>query len=326
MTEAEKYQPSGGSMADQRTTNVAVAGEPCSSDREQRTSDFVRLTGDASRDVAPESTPQVWSDCSSAYEAFATAVTEHFAVDAIRLARLGPGSAVLDVGAGTGAFTLAAARMGTQVLGTDFSPQMIRLLQRKCRSLAYQNVQTAVMDGQNLELDDERFDVAASLFSLMFFPDHERGLREIHRVLRPGGQVVVATWAPPQRVELMRLMGDAMFSAGVSPPANDHVPHWLNLCHPARLRARLESVGFEKVHIVTVAHVSVFEEATELARVLPASTPSSASLLAAMTDEERERFFNALVTDFLERQGEGPYAVSNEALIAVGSKPRTENP
>ena len=83
---------------------------------------------------------------------------------------------------------------------------------------------------------------------------------------------------------------------------------------------------FWKNREVTVAHVSVFEEAAELARVLPVATPSSAALLAAMTSDERSRFFDALINDFLDRQGEGPYAVTNEALIAIGSKPRTNVP
>ena len=306
-------------------TDVANADSLRFPERE-RCDSGLRAATVVSNYATPECSPQVWCDCSSAYEAFASAVTEHFAVDAIRLARIGPGSSVLDVAAGTGAFTMAAARLGTEVLATDFSPQMIRHLQRKCRSLAYQNVQTAVMDGQDLRLDSERFDVAASLFGLMFFPDHGRGLREMHRVLRPGGQVVIATWAPPPRVELMRLMGDAMLASGVTPPANDHAPHWLGLCHESRLRSQLEEVGFEKVHIVTVAHVSVFEEARELAHVLPTSTPSSAALVASMTPEEQSRFFDALTDDFLERQGNGPYAVTNEALIAIGSKPRRDGP
>lgn len=272
------------------------------------------------QNIAPEAMADVWCECSAAYEGFASAVTDYFAADAIRLARIRPDSTVLDVAAGTGAFTMAAARRGTQVLATDFSPQMIRQLQRKCGHLAYQNVQTAVMDGQDLKLPDDRFDVAASLFGLMFFPDHDRGLREMYRVLRPGGQVLVSVWAPPHRVELMRVMGDAMMMAGIEPAGCDQVPYWLELCHGERLRARLQATGFQKVHVVTVSHVAVFEDASELAQVLPVATPSSAAVLRSMTSRERRRFIDALTVAFLEQQGDGPYAVTNEALIAVGTK------
>ena len=269
---------------------------------------------------APESMPAVWCECSAAYEAFATSVTDYFAADAVRLARMGPSADVLDVAAGTGAFTMAAARRGARVLATDFSPAMIRRLQRKCGSLSYQNVQTALMDGQDLELPDARFDVAASLFGLMFFPDHRSGLRELHRVLRPGGQVLVSVWAPPARVELMRLLGDAVMTAGIEPAGGGNAPYWLELCDTRCLCALLREVGFRKIHVVAVSHVAVFDTVDEFIEILPIATPSSAALVRSMSSSERRRFDEALAESFLERQGDGPYAVTNEALIAVGTK------
>lgn len=285
-----------------------------------------RNTGVQGRNVVPqggsplEALEGVWSDCSKAYAEFADAVTVPFAEDAIRLVRMMPGGHVLDVATGTGAFALAAARSGAQVLATDFSPGMVRHVYERSAGFALRNIQTGVMDGQSLDLADGTFDVAASLFGLMFFPDHKKGLSELHRVVRAGGQGVVATWAPPARVELMRILGEAAMQAEIDPPASEGVPYWVELCDERRLRAHLEAVGFKKVHVVTVVHVSVFDDAEQIAKLLPTSTPSSAALFASLTEQERKRFLAVLVADFHERQGAGPYAFTSEALIAVGTK------
>lgn len=304
--------------------DVAVdehAREPSSTDRARRRSGVNRIDVAAETALPPETDAGVWADCRQAYANFAEAVTEPFAEDAVRLVRLPPNASVLDVAAGTGAFTMAAARRGTRVLSTDFSADMVAHVQRRAGTLPLRNVQTAVMDGQALQLGDGQFDVAASLFGLMFFPDQARGLAELHRVLRPGGQVVVAVWAPPARVEFMRIVGEAAMSAAIDAPPAGEIPHWIELCQEKKLRSVLEATGFAKVHLVTVKRVSVFEHVSQVAQVLALSTPSSAALFEAITAAERRRCLDALMAGFRERQGDGPYAVTGEALLAVGTKP-----
>jgi len=269
---------------------------------------------------SPEQHAEAWSLCTKAYDVFAECVTRPFAEDAIRLVHVTSGTRVLDVAAGTGAFSLAAARRGAEVLATDFSPEMIAELQRKCGRLGHDNVRAELMDGQALSLPDNSFDVAASLFGLMFFPDHDRGLSELLRVLRPGGRALVATWAPPARVEMMRLVGDAAMSAKLELPAAEELPHWAALSSPRGLKHRLLALGFAKVHVVSVAHVWTFDRAEMLAELLPIATPSFSALFEAMDAVQREAFVQALVNDLRERQGDGPFAVTSEGFIAVGTK------
>jgi ubiquinone/menaquinone biosynthesis C-methylase UbiE len=268
----------------------------------------------------PEQRAEAWSGSAEAYEAFAEAVTRHFAEDAVRLMRPGPGSRVLDVAAGTGVFTLAAARRGAEVLATDFSAGMIDALGRKCAAQGLTTVKTTVMDGQALTVADASFDVAASVFGLIFFPDHDRGLRELLRVLVPGGQAVVTTWAPPSRGELFRLVGGAVMKAIPDLPAPDKPPHWAALGDTDDLRRRLLSVGFARAHVMSVTHLWTFESPEWLAETLPSMSPSSAGLFAMMTGAQRETFKRALIEDLRGRQGDGPFAVTNEGLIAVGTK------
>ncbi len=262
-----------------------------------------------------------WSHCSQRYDAFAEEVTSPYARDAARLVNLGVGMRCLDVAAGTGAFSLVAAETGADVLATDFSPLMIEQLQRKCARRGIQRVSTAVMDGQNLNLDDGSFDVAASVFGLIFFPDHHRGLTELHRVLKPGGRAVVVAWGVPHRVEIMNLMGEALLAADIElPQAAEEAPPWTRLGNPNYLKKLMADSGFCHVHIVSVTHLWTFTRAQYLAELLSAVTPTASRLFRSLSREQRAAFLARLGQDFETRQGGGPYGVTSEALIAVGTK------
>jgi ubiquinone/menaquinone biosynthesis C-methylase UbiE len=262
-----------------------------------------------------------WSTCTE-YDVFAEAVTRPFAEDAVRLVKICPGCRTLDVAAGTGSFALAAARRGAHVLATDFAPAMLRKLEQKSDAEGLHNVRTEVMDGQALELEDASFDVAGSLFGLMFFPNYDQGLRELLRVLKPGGQAVIGVWAAPGRVELMRLLGEAAMAAMIDVPLSSGEPQWAPLSSASHLPERLRKLGFARAHVVVVRHMWAFEHAEYLAELLPTMTPAYAELVQLMTATQRQLFSAALADGLRDRQGDGPYALTTEGLIAVGTKAR----
>ena len=273
-----------------------------------------------SKPIPPEQRAEAWSDSAEGYEVFAEAVTSQFAEDAVRLVHIKPGSHVLDVAAGTGAFSLAAARRGAEVLATDFSAGMLDKLASKSAAQGLSVVQTAIMDGQALQVADGSFDIVASLFGLMFFPDHDRGLRELLRALKPAGQAVVTTWAPPPRGEMLQLMGRAMAKAIPNMRAPETPPHWAALGDIDDLLRRLLSVGFARAQALSVTHLWAFESPEWLVEQLRSIAPPAAELFAAITAEQREAFTQAIVEELRERQGDGPFGLTYEGLIAVGTK------
>jgi SAM-dependent methyltransferase len=134
--------------------------------------------------------PDHWDTAAAHYEQTAHPFTARFARDALACVPLTPESRVLDVAAGTGALSLAAAETGAQVLATDFSPGMVA----RIAAAGLPNVEAQVMDGQALALPDAGFDAVFSIFGVIMFPDWRRGLAEMARVTRPGGTGVIATW------------------------------------------------------------------------------------------------------------------------------------
>ncbi len=134
--------------------------------------------------LSPDQLPEGWTRAAAEYDTWFAPVTSRFAGDAVRLLEVGRGDRMLDVAAGTGAFTLAATSAGATVLAIDFAQGMVDLLSTKLAAAGLPAT-AARMDGQALELEDATFDAAGSLFGLMFFPDMDAGCARWHASCAP---------------------------------------------------------------------------------------------------------------------------------------------
>jgi demethylmenaquinone methyltransferase/2-methoxy-6-polyprenyl-1,4-benzoquinol methylase len=117
-------------------------------------------------------------------------------------AQLAPGGSALDVCCGTGDLTLElASRLapGGSVVGCDFSEPMLDLAREKAEARKAEGVRFEWADALSLPYDAGRFDAVTVGFGLRNFADRDRGLREMARVLRPGGRLVVLEFTRPSR-------------------------------------------------------------------------------------------------------------------------------
>ena len=130
------------------------------------------------------------------------------------------GERVLDVAAGNGNATLAAARRFARVTSTDYVPHLLEkgAVRAKADGL---DVQFQVADAENLPFDDGSFDVVLSTFGAMFTPDHTRPAREMLRVVRAGGRIGLANWTPEGFIgQLFKVIGNYIPApAGLKSPA-----------------------------------------------------------------------------------------------------------
>ena len=127
---------------------------------------------------------------------------------------------VLDVAAGNGNATLAAARRGGQVVSTDYVPALLDLGQARAQAEQLQ-VAFAEADAEALPFADASFDVVLSTFGVMFTPDHARAAGELARVCRPGGRIGLANWTPEGFIgQMFKVLGRHIAPpAGVQPPS-----------------------------------------------------------------------------------------------------------
>ena len=127
---------------------------------------------------------------------------------------------VLDVAAGNGNATLAAARRGARVISTDYVAQLLERGADRARA-EHLEVTFQVADAEALPFEDGRFDAVLSTFGVMFTPDHAKAAGELARVCRPGGRIGLANWTPDGFIgQVFKTLGRHVPPpAGVQPPS-----------------------------------------------------------------------------------------------------------
>ncbi|WKA30955.1 class I SAM-dependent methyltransferase [Bradyrhizobium roseum] len=166
-------------------------------------------------------------------------------------------SHVLDVAAGAGDQTLDIAERvgpGGYVLATDLSPDILQFAAERAAAAGHRHVETRVSDGQKLQIEDARFDVVVCRLGLMFFGDPLQGLREMVRVLKPGGTVCTMVFGTPQANPCVAtLMSTALRHAGVPPPDPYQSGGLLSLGKPGLIDELFKEAGFLEVATTKVA-------------------------------------------------------------------------
>jgi ubiquinone/menaquinone biosynthesis C-methylase UbiE len=273
----------------------------------------------------PDQTRAAWDQIAAGYDQYVTPTNLELGADALRSVGLRPGMRVLDVAAGSGGLSLPAARRGAQVLAVDISPAMVARLEARARREGLTNLEARVMDGHALELEDDTFDLAGSQFGVMLFPDLPRGLRELTRVTRPGGRVLLVVMGPPPSVEFFAFFVRAIQAAvpGFTGPPSDPPPLPFQVADPDALRRALANAGLRDVRVETVAERVEFRSGDHLWDWVTNSNPLAGAILAdlRLTDEQRTVIRQALGRLLRERSGgSDPAVLTNQVHIGVGRK------
>jgi ubiquinone/menaquinone biosynthesis C-methylase UbiE len=142
---------------------------------------------------------------------------------------------VLDVAAGNGNATLAAARRGCQVTSTDYVAALLERGEDRARAERL-NVTFQVADAEALPFEDGSFDAVLSTFGVMFTPDQAKAASELARVCRPGGRIGLANWTPEGFVgQMFKTLGRHMPPPpGAQPPSQWGTEAWLHTHFDAR--------------------------------------------------------------------------------------------
>ena len=130
------------------------------------------------------------------------------------------GMRVLDVAAGNGNATLAAARRWCEVTSTDYVPALLDCARRRAEANGFV-IDFQQADAENLPFPDSAFDVVLSTFGVMFTPDQDKAASEMLRVCRPGGRIGMANWTPESFIgQVFKTIGKYIPPApGVKSPA-----------------------------------------------------------------------------------------------------------
>jgi ubiquinone/menaquinone biosynthesis C-methylase UbiE len=169
-----------------------------------------------------------------------------------------PGMKILDVACGSGQLTFSVAEKtgdSGMVTGTDLSDKMIALGAMNAKSKNASNVFFKQMDAEALEFEDNSFDMVFSSLGLMYFPDPAKSLREMFRVLKPGGQCGLAVWGERKNcgwADVFEIVDKRVVS--------EVCPMFFQYGNEVLLTKTLESVGFVSIRTQKISTLLSYNE------------------------------------------------------------------
>jgi ubiquinone/menaquinone biosynthesis C-methylase UbiE len=217
------------------------------------------------------------------------------------------GTPLLDVASGPGHLAGAAARRGARVTGVDLAPAMIELARR-----LYPGVTFREGSAEQLPFADASFEAVTCAFGVGHFPDSPRVLRDIARVLAPGGRAALAWWDGFERNRINGVFYDVMMRLKVSAPGVVPVgPPIDQYSDRERFAQLLRDAGLSDVRVDAVSFRHPLKDADALWSTAMGSFARASSVIAAQSDD-RQREIRAAVT-----QAAAPYATSDGLAIPV---------
>ena len=283
-----------------------------------------RTTISSATPAREESSRHAWDHIAPGYDRTNTPTQMWLAGEGLKRVGLRAGESFLDVAAGSGALAIPAARLGASVTAVDQSSVMLELLATRAQAEGLQ-IECRVMDGHALGFAADSFDVAGSQFGVMLFPDMPTGIREMVRVTRPGGRVLVIAYGDPQSIDFITLFVDAVRTVrpGFSGPPSDPPPLPFQLQDPQRLRAVLVGAGLKNVRVETIKESTPFANGAAFWDWLISSNPIVAEILEALSLSATEREMLVQAVEALVQQranGDGITTLSNPVNVGVGVK------
>ena len=281
-------------------------------------------TRDAGSETEAHAAPrEAWDAIAEGFDRYVAPQEAELASEALRMVGLEAGERFLDVAAGTGGLSLPAARLGAEVLATDWSPAMMEMFAARVRDEGLMNAEGRVMDCHALDLPDDSFDVTGSQFGVMLVPDQPRALREMVRVTKPGGRVLLIAYGSPAELEFLQLFISAL--SVVAPDfaglPDDPPPLEFQVSDPEVLRRRLTEAGLRNVRVERTAERPAFGSGQEMWDWVLHGNPIPGMLVADLEEEQRARLRQVLDGMLRERSGgNGPAILTNPVHVGIGIK------
>lgn len=262
---------------------------------------------------------KAWNDWSPLLRAWLGPSTEIM----LDMAAIGPGCRVLDVAAGAGDQSLqAAARVGPSghVLATDISSQILEFAAANVRSAGYRNVETAVMDGESLDVPEGSFDAVISRVGLIYFPDQQKALASMKRALKPGGRVAAIVYSTAENNKFFSTPVSIIRRRANLPPPLPGQPGPFSLGGPAVLEGEFRKAGFGGVRSCTVSAPVELKSAAECVRFEKESFGALHQMLAGLDQPGKDAAWTEIEDSLRQFETKSGFEGPCEMIVAVGTK------
>jgi SAM-dependent methyltransferase len=274
-----------------------------------------------------ETTKQQWQAAAEAWHRWGPALATWLGPATetmLDMAGVGSGSRVLDVAAGAGEQTLVTARRvgpSGYVLATDISANILEFAAAGARATDLTNVETRVMDGENLdELEADSFDAVISRVGLIYFPDQQKALMGMRRALKPGGRIAAIVYSTAENNRFFSIPISIIRKRAQLPPPLPGQPGPFSLGSPGVLEAAYQRAGFRDIQTRAVPAPLGLTSASECVRFERESFGALHQMMSGLSESEREETWREIEQELGQFEGTEGFEGPCELVVGAGAK------
>ena len=242
----------------------------------------------------------------------------------LEMAGISKGHRVLDIAAGVGEQSITTAKKvgaGGYVLATDISSNILEFAKQMAQQAGMNNIEIKVMDGENLTVEDETFDAVISRVGLIYFPDQQKALKEMLRVLKPGGKVAAIVYSTPEKNKFFSVPVSIIRNRAKLPPPLPGQPGPFSLGAEGIIEKAFSQAGFKNVRSELVPSPLQLSSAKECVRFEKESFGALHQMMNSLPDPEKESVWEEIEKELQKFETETGFTGPCEMVVAVGEKP-----
>ncbi len=233
------------------------------------------------------------------------------------------GGRVLDVAAGAGGQSLAAARRvgpSGRVLATDISSNILKFAAEEATKAKLANVETRTVDGESLDVPEDSFDVAISRVGLIYFPDRQKALGGIRRALKPGGRFGAIVYSTAERNGFFSVPISIIRARAALPPPVPGQPGPFSLGKPGVIEEAYARAGFKEIRTRVVSAPVRMSSAADFVRFARESFGALHQMMTKLSENERAATWTEIEKALGEYDTAHGFEAPCEVIVAVGTK------
>ena len=257
-----------------------------------------------------------WQFASAGYERHFAQLTSQAVPAVLDAACVMRGTRLLDVCTGPAMLAGAALQRGAEVIGLDFSSEMISIARRMVPGAEFRQG-----DARRLPFETNRFDAVVCGFGIIHIPEPEMALQEMHRVLKRGGRLAASVWEGAQPTNGFGVLLGAIKAHGNLDVPLPHGPDFFQFSEHQKMASALQDTGFCEVTVQTIELFWEFDGPLGILNAIMAGSVRVRALLIAQTESARIAISRAIEEDMERFRGSGGnYRVPMPALVGAGAK------
>jgi len=276
--------------------------------------------------VYKSTTRQQWQDAAEAWHRWGPTIEDWLGEATLQMldaAKITMGSRVLDVAAGAGGQSIAAARMAGpdgHVLAIDIAPAILQYAIAAASAAGLRTIAVQEGDGEHLQVPEESFDAVISRVGLIYFPDQQAALAGMRNALRPGGRLSAVVYSTADRNGFFSIpVGIIRRRAELPPPAPGQ-PGPFSLGGPGVAEETLARAGFRDVTVEPVPSPVRLASAAECVRFERESFGALHQMLSGLPAAEREEAWTEIASALAAFEGPDGFVGPCEMLVVSGTR------